>query len=154
MAYCQSRKWAVTPSRDLNFKQATFLVGTNIHSIRLVNNISLHILHLLHILDPPQTLTMAQNSTKGLNPKSASGGRKKTGLTKKGKRDCAPKQIDRARQAASMKVGLQTANDRRSSKELTMLHVVSREQKLSSSINNSIERQMVQAASTGAFAAS
>ncbi|KAJ9127858.1 hypothetical protein QFC24_000142 [Naganishia onofrii] len=67
---------------------------------------------------------MAQHATKGLKAKAATGGRKTSGKTKKGARYVAPKSNDRIQQVA-------------------------RQKKLSSNINNSIERQMVQAASAG-----
>ncbi|KAL7423352.1 hypothetical protein Q5752_002655 [Cryptotrichosporon argae] len=67
---------------------------------------------------------MAQGNTKGLKSKAASGGRKKGGTMKKGRREIAPKQVDRVREKVHQK-------------------------QLSSKINNSIEKQMVQAASAG-----
>ena len=47
---------------------------------------------------------MAQGSTKNLKSKSPSGGRKKSGLTKKGKRDIAPKNKQRVEERAHKKV--------------------------------------------------
>ncbi|ORY25365.1 hypothetical protein BCR39DRAFT_590220 [Naematelia encephala] len=67
---------------------------------------------------------MAQGTTKGLKAKSQSGGRKKTGQTKKGKRVVPPKDKQRIQERSHQK-------------------------SLSSKINNSIEKQMVQAASAG-----
>ncbi|BEI80704.1 hypothetical protein CcaverHIS002_0112330 [Cutaneotrichosporon cavernicola] len=66
---------------------------------------------------------MAQGASK-LKTKAPSGGRKKSGQTKKGKRDAPPKKLQHVRERATQK-------------------------KLSSTINNSIERQMVNAASAG-----
>lgn len=48
---------------------------------------------------------MAQGNTKGLKGKTASGGRKKTGQTKKGRREIAPKKIDVVREKMTKKVG-------------------------------------------------
>ncbi|KAI5454594.1 hypothetical protein NCC49_003488 [Naganishia albida] len=67
---------------------------------------------------------MAQHSTKGMKAKPASGGRKTSGKTKKGARWVPPKSNDK-------------------------IQHVARQKKLSTNINNSIERQMVQAASAG-----
>ncbi|GHJ85785.1 hypothetical protein NliqN6_2187 [Naganishia liquefaciens] len=67
---------------------------------------------------------MAQHSTKGLKAKAAAGGKKNTGKTKKGARWCPPKSNDK-------------------------IQHVARQKKLSTNINNNIERQMIQAASAG-----
>ena len=48
---------------------------------------------------------MAQNTTKGLKSKPQSGGRKKGGLTKKGKREIAPKNKQKVEEHAQKKVG-------------------------------------------------
>ncbi|KAK1926631.1 hypothetical protein DB88DRAFT_482515 [Papiliotrema laurentii] len=67
---------------------------------------------------------MAQGNTKGLKAKATSGGRKKTGKMQKGRRDIAPKNAQKVKERSQHK-------------------------QLSSKINNSIEKQMVQAASAG-----
>ncbi len=91
---------------------------------------------------------MAQNSTKGLKAKAASGGRKNNGLTKKGQRSVAPKEAVRVMQAANQKV--RTRRSRRAGVRVdTDGFAVLPSQKLSGKINKSIERQMVQAASAG-----
>ena len=48
---------------------------------------------------------MAQGTSKGLKAKTPSGGRKKAGLTKKGKRDVAPKNAQRVKEKQQQKVG-------------------------------------------------
>lgn len=48
---------------------------------------------------------MAQGNVKGLKSKTGSGGRKKGGIMKKGKRDIAPKQKDHVREKTTKKVG-------------------------------------------------
>ncbi|WOO77887.1 UPF0390 protein [Vanrija pseudolonga] len=67
---------------------------------------------------------MAQGAAKGLKAKKESGGRKKGGKLPKGRREFAPKKLDHVREKITTK-------------------------KLSSKINNSIEKQMVNAASSG-----
>ncbi|RSH79117.1 uncharacterized protein EHS24_001155 [Apiotrichum porosum] len=67
---------------------------------------------------------MAQGKTKGLKAKVASGGRKKSGTMSKGKRDIPPKNVHHVRERQTKK-------------------------QLSSRINNNIEKQMVNAASSG-----
>lgn len=78
---------------------------------------------------------MAQGNGK-LKKTEASGGRKKGGVVKKGARAIAPKQAQKQREHKVQKVCSHTSS------KLTG-------QNLSSKINNSIERQMVQAASAG-----
>jgi gas vesicle protein len=87
---------------------------------------------------------MAQHATKGLKAKAATGGRKTSGKTKKGARYVAPKSNDRIQQVARQKV-----SNGDSFFSYTSWQSTATVKKLSSNINNSIERQMVQAASAG-----
>ncbi|ORX33528.1 UPF0390 protein [Kockovaella imperatae] len=67
---------------------------------------------------------MAQGSSKGLKAKAPSGGRKNTGKTKKGRRDIAPKNAQKVKEKQQQK-------------------------QLSTKINASIEKQMINVASAG-----
>lgn len=85
-----------------------------------------------------QTFTeMAQGNAK-VKKAEASGGRKKGGVVKKGARAIAPKQAQKQREHKVQKVCPPSCSKR------SLIC-----QNLSSKINNSIERQMVQAASAG-----